>query len=561
MTHGSETVLRNSPYPCYMWLEHINAKIFHPGLLFHHRRHKPIKNCMQPWTERFMLMMTCLPNELTLQLHYKIQVCPEHLNHHLAMYDPSVKPMEHALIGQELKVNENGSVVNSEDNNMAVDDSPPDSNTAIRTPNARRGISDELKVKIKLIKLLRNHSIPIVAEKELPEWAIKSECLNLFSWTKGNLIQMRSRVMKDIYATVPEIEGNGFEPHLIDWCYEKLICADIAGHQQIYIRSFQKALHSLLTNITLVKEENLSFPHAENPTLPVRYPELQGNIDIDELHHREWWINTWEKRCKRDLDEIFVPIILYMDGIAINNNDQTTLTPLNITLGIFNTLTWNSRPDAWETIIYFHPTGTCDKGDKSIDNVNNLHSGLPSALSSLKDACNLTDGTKWSNFLWNKKKWSVQMKFSVAYFIGDTHQHNQLCGHYQMANTMMICRHCNCTRALEYQSVCLWKMSDFIAPMVEEGVNVEQYFKNISHYRVHDGKVFYDLDFGENTHNIHLASPGKRLHMHQLGCAKHAAETFHEDCLGNNMWLLGDMDRIASHYVAAAHRQLDHDVH
>eukprot|EP00536_Pseudo-nitzschia_multiseries_P016225 jgi/Psemu1/45378/gm1.45378_g len=455
---------------------------------------------------------------------------PEVLDNQV-MYDPSVEPIGRALIGQELTniEDDNDSVSNDnfffpndddeeegsesieaphslsvnddeEDNNIDVDDSHCDSNTTITTPNVGRNISDELKVKIKLMKIMRNHSIPLVAEKELYEWAIESERLNLFSWTKGNLIKTRASVMKEISATVPEIKGDGFEPHLIDWCSKKSQSADVSSRKQIYVRSFQKALHSLLTNVTLVNEDNLSFPHAEDPTLPVRYPELQGNIDIDELHHGEWWINTWEKRCKSKSNEILVPIILYMDGIAIDNSGQTTLTPLNMTLGIFNTLTRNSRPDAWEAI-YFHPTGSRDKGAESIDNVNNLHSGLRLALSSLKDACNQTDGIEWSNLPWNKKKWSVRMKFAVAYFIGDTPQHDQLCGHYQTSNSKMICRHCNCPRALginarvnvlkvpvslksgnmqvskhqngdEYKSIRLWNISDFTAPTVDKGVNV-----------------------------------------------------------------------------------------
>eukprot|EP00536_Pseudo-nitzschia_multiseries_P016434 jgi/Psemu1/46208/gm1.46208_g len=465
---------------------------------------------------------------------------PEVLDNQV-MYDPSVEPIGRALIGQELTNieddddsvsddnfffpndddEEEGSEsieaphslsVNDdeEDNNIDVDDSHCDSNTTITTPNVGRNISDELKVKIKLMKIMQNHSIPLVAEKELYEWAIESERLNLFSWTKGNLIKTRASVMKEISATVPEIKGDGFEPHLIDWCSKKSQSADVSSRKQIYVRLFQKALHSLLTNVTLVKEANLSFPHAEDPTLPVCYPELQGNIDIDDLHHGEWWINTWEKRCKSKSNEILVPIILYMDGIAIDNSGQTTLTPLNMTLGIFNTLTRNSRPDAWEAI-YFHPTGSRDKGAESIDNVNNLHSGLRLALSSLKDACNQTDGIEWSNLPWNKKKWLIRMKFAVAYFIGDTPQHGQLCGHYQTSNSKMICRHCNCPRALginarvnvlkvpvslksgnmqvskhqngdEYKSIRLWNISDFTAPTVDKGVNVEQYFKNISHH-------------------------------------------------------------------------------
>eukprot|EP00536_Pseudo-nitzschia_multiseries_P000904 jgi/Psemu1/2092/gm1.2092_g len=410
------------------------------------------------------------------------------------MYDPSVKPMERALIVQELVNNEddNDSVfddncfspnddneeegidstevppslsVRSEGNNVDVDDSHRDSNTAITTPNVGRNMSDELK-----------HTIS--CREELYEWAIKSERLNLFSWTKGNLIKTRSSVVKEISTTVPEIEGDGFEPRLIDWCSKKSKSAEVTGRKQIYVWSFQKALHSLLTNVTLVKEDNLSFLHAEDPILPVRYPELQGNNDINELHHSEWWINTWEKRCKSKLNEILVPIILYMDGIAIDNSGQNTLTPLNMTLGIFNTLTQNSHPDAWEAI-YYHPTCPGDKGEESINN------------------------------------------------------HDQLYGHYQTLNSKMICRHCNCPRALgintrvnvlkvpisvksgnmqvsnhqngdEYQSVWLWNISDFTAPTVDKGVNFEQYFKNISHHSVHNSNAFYDLDFGENPHNIHL---------------------------------------------------------
>eukprot|EP00536_Pseudo-nitzschia_multiseries_P017293 jgi/Psemu1/50201/gm1.50201_g len=288
------------------------------------------------------------------------------------------------------------------------------------------------------------------------------------------------KMIQTVLGRVPEIKGDGFEPHLIDWCSKKSMTSDVPVCKEIYIWSFQKGLHSLLTNVTLVKEKNLSFPHAEDPTSPVH-----------ELHHGEWLINTWGKRCTRDSNEILVPIILYMDGITIDDSD------------------------AWETI-YFHPTSSCDKGNESIDNVNNLHSGLRCALSSLKEAC-------------------------------DTSQQNQLCGHYQTANTKMI-SHGNNSRVNvlkipvsiesrnmhvlnhksgeEYQSVRLWKMSNFTSPTVGEGVNVEQYFKNVSHHRVHNGNAFHDLDFGENLHNIHLASPGERLHMHQLGCAKRAAETF-----------------------------------
>eukprot|EP00536_Pseudo-nitzschia_multiseries_P012670 jgi/Psemu1/32810/gm1.32810_g len=351
-------------------------------------------------------------------------------------------------------------------NMMPVDVSPPDSNTAMTTPIAGRHVSDKVKEKIKLMKIMWNY-----------------------------LIKTRATVMKELYGTVAEIEGDDFQPQLIDWGFEKPIGVDIAG-----------PLHSLLTNITLIKEDNLSFlHHADNPALPVCHPELRGNIDTDELHHGQ---------CS---------------------------------------------PDTWETI-YFHPTGSHNKGDEWIDNVNNLHSSLQVAFESLKEACNLTE-----------EEMVGAIKFAVVYFIGDTPQHDQLCGLYQNTNTKMINRHHNCPMALgnnacakvlkapmsmktgkmkevskdnnaeECHSVHLWKTSDFTnhSPWTEEGVRLEYYFKDVSHQSI--------------------ASTGERLQMHQLGCTKRAVETFYKDFLGNNTRLLGDMDRVVSYFGAVVQRQFDCD--
>ena len=42
-----------------------------------------------------------------------------------------------------------------------------------------------------------------------------------------------------------------------------------------------------------------------------------------------------------------------MDGILLDARGRLTLTPLNMTLGIFN-VTTRKRQEAWETI-YYHP--------------------------------------------------------------------------------------------------------------------------------------------------------------------------------------------------------------
>eukprot|EP00536_Pseudo-nitzschia_multiseries_P003503 jgi/Psemu1/7965/gm1.7965_g len=171
--------------------------------------------------------------------------------------------MEPALIGQELNNGDNDSVsddncfspnnedeeeaIGKEGNNTPDDDFPPDLNMAIMTPNAGRHASDRVKVKIKLIKIIPGQG-----------------------------------VLKDIYATVPEIEGDGFEPLLINWCYKKSIGADIASHEQIYVQSFQKALHSLLTNVTVTQPYRSAIQNYNKATM-VNGGSILGKRDAKEI--------------------------------------------------------------------------------------------------------------------------------------------------------------------------------------------------------------------------------------------------------------------------------------
>ena len=113
----------------------------------------------------------------------------------------------------------------------------------------------------------------------------------------------------------------------------------------------------------------------------------------------------------------------------------------------------------------------------------------------------------------------------IAYVVGDTALHDQLCGRYgpRTKTVKQLCRHCNCpnehsvspSHQKHYQ---LWKPDDF------NDSHDAAYFQACSHHKINN--VFYDLDFGANPHNIHLATPGECLHMHQLGSARRAVESF-----------------------------------
>eukprot|EP00536_Pseudo-nitzschia_multiseries_P017302 jgi/Psemu1/314277/fgenesh1_kg.1475_\ len=233
-----------------------------------------------------------------------------------------------------------------------------------------------------------------------------------------------------------------FHPHILNWLPDN-------KPTQVYVRSFKDAIYSLLSDQQLMIEENLSFPNYSTPLSPDNNPELNPNSVISELHHGSWWKSSWKEICNPNLQEILVPIIFYMDGISLDAHGRLRLTPLNMTLGIFNVET-RSRPEAWTTI-YFHPDPEWEstrhsRPATSKEKIQNLHNGLEVAFRSFKAACNEDGGIEWNYLPYANQQWRVKMKFAIAYVIGDTELHDKLCGKYGSFNkgVMRMCRHCNC---------------------------------------------------------------------------------------------------------------------
>ena len=117
------------------------------------------------------------------------------------------------------------------------------------------------------------------------------------------------------------------------------------------------------------------------------------------------------------------------------------------------------------------------------------------------------------------------MKFTISYVAGNTVLHKQLCGQYgsRGERVKQLCCHCNCLNVYSvspslHHKYKLWKPLDFHSKYDKE------YFQACSHHKIRN--MFHDLEFGTNKHNIHLATPGEYLHMHQLGSAKRAVELF-----------------------------------
>ena len=163
------------------------------------------------------------------------------------------------------------------------------------------------------------------------------------------------------------------------------------------------------------------------------------------------------------------------------------------------------------------------------------------------------------------------MKFAIAYVIGDTELHDKLCGSYgsRNSNVKMLCRHCRCPNNLSvvpqtFNNYSCWVPEDFLANDLPS-IRSKEFFKSISHHDIHN--VFHELEFGVgNKHNIHLATPGECLHMHQLGIAKRCLESFKYFVTSQQIGRKGSRKKayktvssIAQEYGGLLHRQSDRD--
>ena len=381
-------------------------------------------------------------------------------------------------------------------------------------------LPSQLIAEVELLNLLRRNNLPMNTFKFVMEWAGRISTTTRPGNRSRNFFSARERetAIKDICRYIPRVDYS-FKAHAINWLPDGNLV-------QVYVRSFRQALFSLLTNPVLVKEEHFSFPLNNTPFLPDDF-KLDKDAPMKELHHGKWWTSSWKKICS-DADEILVPIILYMDGISLDVKGNLNLCPLNMTLGIFKTET-RKQAQAWETL-YFHPDKISSKNKvEGVHNILNLHRGIEIALKELRDICDEKISISWDGLPYASKIWSVKMRFAIAYVIGDTELHDKLCGRYGNRQTGKICRHCKCDPDNlsnpwnEAYRTGLWLPSDFEVDKEDhDGTDLAK-FKAKSHHRIHN--VFHTFDFGCNENNIHMATPGECLHMHQLGIAKRTVES------------------------------------
>ena len=271
---------------------------------------------------------------------------------------------------------------------------------------------------LSLLQIQHKHGLSLEAVNAVKEWAHSS--YKGFPKIFDSRPMKRKKQLKAIRRAMGILSEENFEEIAVDWLPEN-------KKRAIHVRPFMDCVYELLTNEELAGHdgENISLPHPTDPYKST--PDHPPNM-ASELHHGYWWTETMNELCKEN-KELLVPIIGYMDGVATDNNGRLPITPLNITLGIFNTET-RRKPEAWTTILLYpddNSEASIQKGTKPFHKLQNLHNCIAIAFRELKE---LMDGHK--SIVWclkyGGKEWEVYIKFAFAYVIGDTEMHDKLCG-------------------------------------------------------------------------------------------------------------------------------------
>ena len=363
-----------------------------------------------------------------------------------------------------------------------------------------------LKSELSLLKILNKHKAPLALFSTIQKWAQESARLG---HDHNRMPRNREPVIQELEDRF-DTRSSRFHPTKVSYLPDE-------RPTLVYVSSFADAVYSLLTDTELTTEENLAFPDPESPFPCLPTDPLLRTTDVSELHHGAWYKNTHQNLCS-EAHDVLCPVIFYMDGVATDANGRLGLIPLSMTLGIFNVAT-RARKEAWVTI-YYHPDDEAEaslhtKETLAIHKVINLHRGLDAAFAEFRNIT-AAGGLKWDKLRYGGKDHQVNFKFVFTYMVGDTEMHDKVCGRYNnRVNVQCLCRHCDCP--LEESVNGSYRANLFESTKLDRKLRANNldYFKSISHHPIQN--AFHKLDFGSNRYNIHLASPGELLHMHQKG--------------------------------------------
>lgn len=306
----------------------------------------------------------------------------------------------------------------------------------------------------------------------------------------------------------------------------------------------------LLSNESINNWSNYFFsPTEENPFHLSIFSDWESST-FDGIETSLWYKRTKDKFVADDMNEILVPICLFIDGTVLSLSGSLSLEPVLLSLMIHNRETRKSH-EAWLPLGYINDPSNLvgRKYSNTAEKYTDYHHMLRLILRDLNDLVNSNDGLNWQfrNVPGSDSVITKKLIFKLAFIIGDTKGHDVLCcrmGSHN--NTPGLCRDCDMTTNLadNPKIPCEFIKQKELALLPEEDLKLKSFF--------HVGtSAFEDLPFGASPYGINCATAVDVIHSILLGLVEYLYTTFTDQLTGSQWKELSNVVTFIASYCGS----------
>ena len=413
-------------------------------------------------------------------------------------------------------------------------------------------------IALKLLKIMTRSNIPNYLFKELMEWFEESHLLKIKELSKEGISIPRS-----CYDSIPKNKDKVIK-ELNSILTGDHDCFNLKPRHKIlqlpsgrYVRhstiNLQAIVYSLISIPEILNECNslLHNKFFRNPTLLENLPPNQRTYN--DIHTGWWFLNAFKKHCS-DVKDVLCPVILFIDGTAIDPVGKLKLEAVMMTLGIFSREMRN-KSEAWRILGYI-----CDPKKESLGNddysrketiqkrtdYHHMLSDILQELLSLEQSDGIIINIPSKD---GKSLETIRLKFSLMMIIGDAVGNDNLCDMYVSygASSKFLCRDCDCPTS---------SLSDpfFKCNIVDRSQLISLSSSDLTKkcfYKI-ENNIFDKFNFGGDTSKINGCTPPEILHAFLMGPCEDMKDHFFSTITVPG---LKTVDKVAKYISLNWHRQ------
>ena len=396
--------------------------------------------------------------------------------------------------------------------------------------NKRAIIDPQVIFLSRLLKILHETNAPLYLYEKIVDWAIVS-IENGFRFEKKypsreKLIQTMSKLCcleelspktnQLVLSTTEEITINSFD--------------------------FEQQCFSLLTDVDLMKDENLSFPNQD----PCNYRRSDSNV-LECIEDGDMYQQSAKSICKDEKD-FCLGIKLFIDATHTDVHSNWMLDPIMFTFTFFKNNVTRSHK-AWRTLGFITSTNKKSKAQNSrLSSRNKLqdyHNQIMVILRSIKE-CQDKGGFKWNLKHRNVIHW-VRMIPVVVLIVGDAQGNHKLAGMFgKFFDTARVNHSCSC----------LWKDTDnpnisckfinqsYINKLCSDDNNQELH--SISQHNIKN--AFNNIILAPHVAGLNAMMPSEILHQLFLGIFQYVLTEFFAEFPPKALSRIDDLGELIHQY-------------